>query len=386
MGDNYQISSLNMLATSPGLAITEGAACDPPYLYVTPHNTYIIAKIDTRTFTIVDTLDLSQFDKGLTGMAGSFVANGFLYILPHLSNGSIYQSNVVRVDLSDFTPGGCESLTVLDASNSLSALGGLSDGQFGYLNLTVVNQTGVTRFGLGRGYTAKSVSTVTFTEIDNYPVLLGNLVAVDQTNAYIVATVVTYPGTGHNDRTMDLWLVTIPTARFTASAATFQRLTNASYLGGSVPRAYCAVDDGRNLWLPPTPLSSGPMAGKSIGVIQIPKHEVGNAVVHAPPPSQPDPTSAAAGGTAVYDGYRYGYYASQTAPQICQLDTANPGTVNLIDISANSAGYPMYGLGYDGTWLYAVSFNGGAGLCLRMLPPPKTVAAAACPCCEPGSA
>jgi hypothetical protein len=32
----------------------------------------------------------------------------------------------------------------------------------------------------------------------------------------------------------------------------------------------------------------------------------------------------------------------------------------------------MYGLGYDGKWGYAVSFNGGAGLCLRFLPTPKS--------------
>ncbi|MEZ0244316.1 MAG: hypothetical protein ACAH11_13140 [Sphingomonas sp.] len=392
MGDDYHISNLNMLATSPALAITEGAACDPPYVYATPHDNYVIAKIDTRTFLIVDTLDLSKVNARLTGMAGSFVAGGFLYLLPHMSNtGPVYQNDVVRVDLSDFTPAGCETLTVLNASKALSALGGLNDGAFGYLNLTVNNQIAVTRFGLGRGFNAKSVSTVSIATIDNYPVLLGNLVAVDQSNAYVVATVVTYPGTGNNDRTMDLWLVTIPTNKFTAAAATFQRLTNVPFLGGSVPRVYTAIDDGKNLWLPPIPLLAGPMTGKSIGVIQIPKNKPENATINAPPKAQPFPTAAGAGCTSVYDGKRYGYFTSQTAPQICQLDTDNPGTINLIDISASSAGYPMFGLGYDGRWIYAVSFNGGGGLCLRMLPPPVKLTAAAaaalpatdqCPCCD----
>jgi hypothetical protein len=316
-------------------------------------------------------------------MAGSFISGGFLYVLPHMSNmGPVYQNDVVRVDLSDFTPAGCETLTVLDANKSLSAMGGLSDGTYGYLDITINNQIAVTRFGLGRGFNTKSVSTVSIAQIDNYPVLQGTLIAVDKTNAYVIATVVTYPGTGNNDRTMDLWLVSIPTANFTASAASFQRLTNIPFLGGSVPRVNTAVDDGANLWLPPIALTAGPMTGQSVGVIQIPKAKPAAAAICPPPKGQAFPTPAGSGSTSVYDGHRYGYYTSQTAALIYQLDTQNPGTVNSIDISASSGSYPMFGLAYDGTWIYADAFNGATGLCLRMLPPPVNVASANCPCCD----
>src|SRR4051812_16402510 len=126
MADDFQISTLNMLATNPALRVTEGLAYDAPYLYVTPHNYFVIAKIDTRTFTIVDTLDLSKFDPSLTAMLGSFIVGGFLYILPHLTNGGpsgpIYQSHVVRIDLGNFTPAGCSLLKVFDATQALNTL------------------------------------------------------------------------------------------------------------------------------------------------------------------------------------------------------------------------------------------------------------------------
>ncbi|MCW3848429.1 hypothetical protein OF829_14400 [Sphingomonas sp. LB-2] len=368
----YRISSLNMLTTSPQLAVTEGAACDPPYLYVTPHNSYMIAKIDTRTFKIVDTLDLTLVDPSLTGMLGSFVAGGYLYVLPHLSNtGPLYQDNVVRVDLSNFTPAGCQTLAVLKSGPKLSGSNGLTDGVNGYLNLTVNKMVAVTRFGLGANFNSASVSMVAIPEIAGYPVLLGYLVAVDQTNAYMIATVLTYAGTGNNDRTMDLWLVTVPTANFNAKAAKFQRLTNLNFLGGSMPAIYTAMDDGQNLWTFPMPVLSGPQTGKFLGVMKIPKANPAAVTINQGPTSQAYPSRSSVSGTTFYDGWRYGYVASQTAAQILQLDTQNPGVVNPIDISANSGSYPMYGLGYDGHWGYAVSFNGGAGLCLRFMPTPR---------------
>lgn len=369
MTENYRISTLNMLTTSRALAVTEGVACDPPYLYVTPHNQYVIAKIDTRSFKVVDTLDLAKANPRFTGMLGSFVAGKYLYVLPHMSNsGPLYQNNVVRVDLGNFTPAGCTSLAVLNASATLSGSGGLTNGIEGYLNLTVNNQVAVTRFGLGRNFDPDSVATVSITTIGSYPVLLGNLVAVDKSHVYLIATAVTYAGTGNNDRQMDMWLVSIPTANFTAKAATFQRLTNVPFLGGSVPRIYTAVDDGTNLWTFPMPVLSGPQTGTFLGVMKIPKADPAAVAIYQGPKSQAYPSRSSVSGTTFYDGWRYGYVASQTAAQILQLDTENPGTVNIIDITAASASYPMYGLGYDGHRGYAVSFNGGAGLCLRFLP------------------
>lgn len=388
--DDFHITSMNMLATSSALAITEGAVCVPPYVYVTPHDQYLIAKIDARSFKIVDTLDLSQFDPGLSGMAGSFADNGFLYVLPHMSNtGPVYQNNVVRIDLSDFSPKGCETLKVMDATKSWSALGGLTDGKDGYLNITVNNRIAVTRFGLGRRFEPRSVSTVTVSTIDNYPVLLGNLVAIDKKYAYVIATVVTYAGTGNNDRTMDLWLVSIPTSDFTEKAVRTRRLTNIGFLGGSVPKVYTAVDDGESLWCPPIPMLAGPMTGTYIGAMKIPKLDIASVSIFQGRESAPFPTPAAAGCTSFYDGWRYGYILSQTMPQIMRIDTHERGRIHLIDISAKSAGYPMFGLGYDGERAYAVSFNGGGGLCLRFRPTqsPRTDGAAAdeaCPCCEPG--
>ena len=377
----FQISTLNMLKTNSAFAVTEGLAYAAPYLYVTPHNGFLIAKIDPKTFTIVDTLDLSKVDSSLTGMLGSYAAHGYLYILPHLSaSGDVYQGNVVRVDLANFTPAGCTVLGVLDASQSLTASNGRTDGVYGYINVQVANQAIVTRFGLGKNFNKASISTVSITTIAGYPVLSSNLVAVDKKNVYQIATVVTFPGTGKNDKTMDLWLITTPTDNFTAKAASFQRLTNIPFLGNSVPKVYVAIDDGKNLWCPPMPALNGPMVGQYLGVMQIPKDNPAGVKIYQGPPSQAFPSRASVSGMGIYDGHRYGYLASDTAMQIIQMDFEKPGVVHTIDISAWCAGYPMYGLGYDGKWGYAVSFNGGAGLCLRFHPTPDPHASD-CPCC-----
>ena len=371
MADDYQISTLDMLAVDPAFGVTEGVAYDPPYLYVTPHDGYLIARIDPQTFEIVDTLDLSEFDPSLVALLGSFVVDGFLYILPHMtSTGPVYQDNVVQVDLANFTPDGCATLAVLDASDTTSGSNGATDGTWGYLNVQSGNMVTVVRFGLGSNFDAASVSTVSITAIDGYPVYLGNFVAVDETAAYLIATVITYPGTGDDNRTMDLWLVSVPTANFTAEAATFQRLNDTPFVGSSIPEICTAFDDGTNLWTFPVPISSGSMAGTSIGTMKIPKANPAAVTTYQAPEDEPVPSSPGNNGTPLYDGSRYGYLPSQNALQILQLDTQNPGTVAAIDISAWCAGYPMWGLGTDGTWNYAVSFNGGAGLCLRFLPTP----------------
>lgn len=373
MAGDFQISTLDMAAVNSALAITEGVACDPPYLYVTPHDGYVVAKIDTGTFTIVDTLDLSQVSSGLTGMLGSFVVDGFLYVLPHFSStGPVYQDDVVRVDLTDFTPAGCTTLAVLDATQTFNGSDGFTDGVNGYLNVQGSDAVSAVRFGLGADFVADSVATVSVKSVEGYPVMMGNLVAVDDKAAYLIATVETYPGTGNGDRTMDLWLVSVPTDDFTLDAAQYQRLTDIPFVGGSVPEIYTALDDGTNLWTYPMPMTSGSMAGTFLGVMKIPKADPAAVAIYHGPEAQPYPSEPSANGMAFYDGCRYGYLPAQTVPQILQLDTQNPGTVNIIDISASSAGYPMYGLGYDGQWGYAVSFNGGAGLCLRFLPTPES--------------
>lgn len=370
MADDFQISTLDMLAVDAAFGVTEGVAYDGQWLYVTPHDGYLIARIDPETFEIVDTLDLSEFDTSLTGLLGSFVVDGFLYILPHMSStGPVYQDNAVQVDLADFTPGGCATLSVMQASATTSGSNGMTDGTYGYLNVQSGNMVTAVRFGLGDNFVPASVSTVCVTTIEDNPVYLGNLVAVDEANAYLIATVITYPGTGDDNRTTELWLVTVPTADFTADAATFQCLAPA-FVGSSTIEICTAFDDGENLWTFPVPIQSGSLAGTSIGTMKIPKADPAAVTIYQPPEDQPVPSSPGNNGTPLYDGVRYGYLPSQNALQILQLDTQNPGTVNAIDISADCAGYPMWGLGTDGTWNYAVSFNGGAGLCLRFLPTP----------------
>jgi hypothetical protein len=373
MADEFQISTLDMLAVNPAFAVTEGVAWASPYLYVTPHDGYLIAKIDPATFTIVDTLDLSAFDSGLTGLLGSFAVDGYLYILPHMtSSGPVYQDNVVRVDLANFIPAGCATLAVMDASNVVSGSNGMTDGTHGYVNVQSGGMVTAVRFGLGDNFTLASVATVSVSTIQDYPVYLGNLVAVDEKAAYLIATVTTFPGTGNNDRITELWLVTVPTANFTAEAATFQLLTATPFVGSSTIEICTAFDDGENLWTFPVPIQSGSLAGTSIGTMKIPKANPAAVAIYQAPEDQPVPSSPGNNGTPLYDGSRYGYLPSQNALQILQLDTQNPGTVNAIDISSWCAGYPMWGLGTDGKWNYAVSFNGGAGLCLRFLPAPAS--------------
>lgn len=366
MPNDFQISTLNMLTTNAAFNVTEGIAYDAPYLYVAPHNNYLIAKIDTRTFTIVDTLDLSKVNASLTGMLGCFIAGGSLYILPHMSNtGPFFQSDVVRVDLSNFTPAGCSTLAVLNASQTIEGLNGLSDGINGYINVQSSGLAMVTRFGLGANFNSGSVSTVAISTIEGFPLTLSNLVAVDETNIYSIAMVITKPSTGGKNRHTDLWLITIPKANFTAKAASFQRLTNLQFVRNSLP---IAIDDGENLWVPPIPIVAGPLTGKTIGTMKIPKANPAAVVITETHATSLPSSTVWNSGIGLYDGWRYGYFTSNTALQIIQIDTRRPGTVNYIDISASCGGYPMYGLGTDGKYMYAVSFNGGAGLCLRFLP------------------
>lgn len=377
MSDDFQLSPLNMVAAHPNLNVTEGFAYEAPYLYVTPHNYFVIAKIDTRTFKIVDTLDISKASPAYTAMLGSFIADGFLYILPHLSNsGPTYQSNVVRVDLKNFTPAGVSALKVFDASQALNTLNGRSDGVHGYLNMHVDSRILVTRFGLGPNFNAGSISSVSIDTIDGLPVVQGNLVAVDEKAAYILTKVKTTPGAPPGEGKSDLWLATIPTANFTAKAASFQRLTHVDYLRTAIP---IAIDDGENLWVPPMPIPNGPLKGKFVGVIKVPKADPAKVTVHQGPATQPYPPATWVSGMPIYDGWRYGYVPSTTSPHILQIDTHNPGTVHLIDVAVHSGGFPMWGLGYDGHWGYATTFNGGAGMCVRFLVPPSPVAG--CPCC-----
>lgn len=365
MADNYRMNALNMVAVNTALSSPEGFATDGHYLYVTPHNDYVIAKIDTRTFKIVGQLDLSKVNPSFTAMLGSFIANGFLYILPHLSNsGPTYQSDVVQVDLNNFTPAGVTSLKVFNASQALNALGGYTDGQYGYLNMHVSGAVMVTRFGTGKNFNAASISTVSIPTIAGFKVLAAGLISVDSKAVYCLARVQTNPGTGHNDAQADLWLTTIPTSNFTAQAATSQRLTNLHFVRGGVP---IGVDDGTNLWIPPIPISSGPLTGKFVGVMKIPKSNPAAVTISQGPSSQPPPQTMWNAGNGVYDG-RYCYIAAYTAAQIIQMDTQNPGVVNLIDISAYTAGYAMFGMGYDGRWAYVSSYNGGGGVCLKFLP------------------
>lgn len=365
MASNFRMTTLNMLAVNPALASPEGFAYDAPYLYVTPHNAYVIAKIDTRSFTIVDQLDLSKVSPTLTAMLGSFIVDGFLYILPHLSNsGPTYQSDIVRVDLANFTPGGCTVLKAYSASQALNTLGGLTDGTYGYLNMHVSAAVMVTRFGLGENFNTDNLSSVIIPTIQGMPVLQANLAAVDSKAVYCLTKVQTKPNTGQNNGQTDMWLTTIPTANFTAQAATFQRLTNIHFLRSGIP---IAVDDGQNLWVPPIPITSGPLSGKFVGVMKIPKANPAAVTISQGPSTQPLPPVAWNVGNGVYDG-RYCYITSNTTAQILQIDTQNPGVVNLMDITADSAGYPMFGMGYDGKWAYTTSYNGGAGMCLKFLP------------------
>lgn len=377
MADDFKISNLDMRAVNPALGVTEGLACHDGHLYVTPHNDYIIAKIDTRTFKIVDTLDLKKVDPALIGLLGCFVAGDDLYILPHLTDsGPIYGGDVVRVDLRNFTPRGCSVLKVFDGSQALNAASGMTDGHHGYLSMHANGQAIVTRFGLGSHFKPDSISTVAIPSIDGFPVAISNLAALDKKAAYLLATVVTDRGTGSSDRKTDLWLVTVPTGEFKAKAVKTQRLTALDFVRNTLP---VCVDDGENLWFPPLPIAGGPLAGKSVPLMKIPKAQPAGLKRYESLATAASPASTGRtwnSGTPIYDGWRYGYLASDNAKHIVQIDTQK-GSVHAIDISAFCGGYPMWGLGYDGKWAYAASYNGGAGLCLRFLPTPKP---AGCPC------
>lgn len=369
MAEDFRIGTLDMLTANPGLAIGEGLAYDPPYLYVTPHNEYIVAKIDTRSFAVVATLDLSLADPRFTGMSDSFVVGRYLYILPHFTtSGPFYQTDVVRVDLRNFTPAGVSSLRIVDnPSNLYLPRDGFNDGVHGYVNVRTLNGISVIRFGLGDRFVPGSVSSIRIMSFPGTPIINGgNFLTCDRTHLYgVVMATQTVP-------LHDLYLVAVPLADFRAEAAVFTRLTRNNYPGASIIIPFQLVDDGTNLWTFPLGFAAGPLAGTWIPPIRIPKANPAAAVVTTPPPGQRPGSQIPGSGQAIYDGWRYAYASSSVDREIVQLDTRNPGTVNFIDISAFTSD-PMWGVLGDGYWAYAVSFVGGAGRLLRFrptLPPP----------------
>lgn len=368
---DYQFSTLNMAATNAGLATTEGFAYDAPYLYVAPHNEYIVAKIDTRTFTIVATVDLSLVNVNFIGLSDCFVSDGYLYILPHFtSSGPYYQTEVIQIDLSNFTTSGVDSLHVIDSpSSSYTPRDGFSDGVHGYVNIRWPLQgIAAIRFGLGANFTTPNVSILELTSTTGsdgvYPIVQGNFICCDATNVYGIATVAHVPASDPGGRQCDVWLVSIPIADWQVSAAVFTRLTHQNYPGSSIPVLYQLVDDGTNLWTFPVRLFIGPLAGQNVPPIKIPKAAPSTATITTLSPPRGTAPDITATGQAIYDGWRYGYCASAGTPEILRLDTLNPGVVDYINFTPYSSTW-MWGLASDGYWAYASSFSGGNGLCLR---------------------
>ena len=127
------------------------------FLYLCPFNASELVKVDLSDFTTsgVSTLDLTATDSGLTGMMGAFVAGGFLYVC------SYSNSKIAKVDLSDFS-----TVTVLDLS--AVGVGGdafsypWSDGRYGYTAASAssyVVRFDLANFGLD-GVTTLQLSTL----------------------------------------------------------------------------------------------------------------------------------------------------------------------------------------------------------------------------------
>lgn len=368
----YDLRAINMLSSNPNLAISEGISYDGTYLYVTPHNEYIVAKVDPRTMAVIATLDLSAADPSYTGMSDSFVVGGYLYILPHFtSSGPFYQTKVVRVNLANFTAGGVDSLQVITGpSSSYTPRDGFSDGTWGYINIRTTNAMAIIRFGLGANFTAPNVSTLTLTATTGadgaYPIFQANFLICDGTYVFGMALAATVPASDPGGRRSDLWLVRVPLNDFQASSAIFTRVTHQDFQTGSVPLPYQLLDTGTDLWTFPIQFVAGPQTGAWFPSVKIPKANPSAAVVTTPPAGQ-FPGSATGGtGQAIYDGARYGYAASNTEPKIVQIDTQRPGIVSYVDISTISGGEPMWGMGMVGNYGYAVSFNGARGLLGRL--------------------
>lgn len=377
MPEGLQFQAMDMLATHSGLGISEGLGFDQRYVYVTPHNDYIVAKIDSRSFDIVATLNLREVNPDFVGMSGAFVDGHYLYILPHPTSSrtkELYGNDVIRVDLDDFTPAGVTSLAVMDATANYYGRHGFTDGKHGYVNIrgTSENLT-LIRFGLGKRFTPESVEPLTLTRIADFKILQANFLCCDDRAVYGLACVAHVPPAGPGTRRADLWLVTVPTDDFRAEAAEATRLTWLDLVGPAYIAPNLLVDAGKELWTFPLPITSQSSTIGWLPPLRIPKKDPAKTVITTPPAGQRPGAQILNSGGCFYDGWRYGYTVPvDGSPEIMRVDTQQPGVVEWISIRKHLPKLPdspLWGCEWDGKyWAYALSRNDANGLCIRFHP------------------
>ena len=375
MADGLQFEVLDILAAHSGLGISEGIASRDPFVYLTPHNDYIIAKIDSRTFEVAGTLDLRSVNPAFVGMSGSFVVGRHLYILPHgSSSGPVYGSDVIRVDLDNFTPSGVDSLAIMKGAVSYFGRHGFTDGKYGYLNVRGTNANlSIVRFGLGKDFTAESVKPVTLTSIGGFGMLQGNWLTCDKRNVYGVACVAHVPAAEKGTRRADLWLVSIPAEDFREEAVVATRITHLDLVGPQLITPNLLIDAGDALWTFPLPINSGTGTVGWLPPLKIPKADPAATIVTKPPADQRPGSQIQNAGACFYDSWRYGYTIPvEGEPEIMRVDTWNPGVVEWISVRKHLPKLPtspLWGCEWDGKyWAYAVSRNDANGLCVRFHP------------------
>lgn len=378
MRDGLQLQAMDMLANHSALGISEGLGFDGRYVYVTPHNDYIVAKIDSRTFEVVATLDLSKVNPDFIGMSGAFVAKGDLYILPHPTSSrtkEIYGNDVIRVDLDTFKPAGVSALKVMDATANYYGRHGFTDGKYGYVNIRGTNDAlTVIRFGLGKDFKPENVEPLTLTQIAGFKILQANFLCCDDRAVYGIACVAHVPPAGPGTRRADLWLVAVPTRDFRAEAAECTRLTHLDLVGPALIAPNLLIDAEKELWTFPLPITSQTTTIGWLPPLRIPKKDPSKTVVTTPPAGQRPGSQILNSGGCFYDGKRYGYTipVDGPSPEIMRVDTKKPGVVEWFSIREQLPtipNSPLWGCEWDGReWAYAVSRNDANGLCIRFRP------------------
>ena len=136
-----QVQVLDLTDTDPDLKGFNGGFASGDYGYFVPYrnglhpNFYFgkVARVDLATFSQVQVLDLTTTDADLMGFQGGFASGGYGYFVPYC-NGlepDFYSGKVARVDLKSFSQ--VQVLDLTDTDPDLKGfLGGFASGDYGY--------------------------------------------------------------------------------------------------------------------------------------------------------------------------------------------------------------------------------------------------------------
>jgi hypothetical protein len=343
---DWQISTLKLSAFDPALIGMEGIAYDgKQFLYVCPHASLAIAQIDTATFQVVASLDISTLiphagPGGPTAPAffgASYSAtDNALYLWPH-STSTVSYNFIVRVDVGNFTPSGVSYIDITNnATNAVPVTwagnGGATDATHGYMFGNVLGPTNplVLRVGLGNNFTAAGLTVLDCSSVLNQ---CAGTMWFDGKYIWVTGS---YEPAGIT--TQQSYYVRIDPANFDLAHTVFTPYGAV----GDAPVGW--VDDGKSIWSVTNALDATPTY----------QFDKASLTVVGSWPWNPNITTRNVPWAefGCYDGFRWAYVPSNTEAKVFVIDTQNPGSFSLIDLGTLSGCEPG-----------ALAINGFAYLC-----------------------